>query len=80
MNTRLYHKKQIWTEKRKKPDRKDYKIWKIAMNRLVPNRFLQYTLGKWLHKLHNIEMWSYDIRNKVVTAQIDKIYRIFEKS
>ena len=49
------------------------------MNRLAPDRFLPYALGKWLQKSHNIKMWSYDTRNKNDIAQIDKTYRIFDK-
>ena len=49
------------------------------MSRLVPDRFLPYTLGKWLQKSHNTEIGSFDARNKKVVAQIKKTYLIFKK-
>ena len=50
------------------------------MNRLVPDRFLPYTLGNWLQKSHSTEMWSFDARNEKVIAKINEIYWIFEKA
>ncbi len=49
------------------------------MNRLAPDRFLPYALGKWLQKSHNIKMWSYEKRNKKIITKIEKICKIFEK-
>ena len=59
---------QDYTTKRKsqwrqeKTAEEDYKIWKIAMNRLASDRFLPYTLGKWIQKSHNKEMWTFDAK------------------
>ena len=46
--------------RQEKQPEKDYKIWKTAMRRMVPDRFLPYTLGKWLQKSHNTEMYTFD--------------------
>ena len=55
-----YSTKNQYGYRREEPAEKDYNIWKTAMSRMAPDKFLSYTLGKWLQKSHNTEMWTFD--------------------
>ena len=59
MEYKLILQRKIWMEARR-TSRKDFKIWKTAMNRLAPDSFLLYSLGNWLLKSYNSEMWTFN--------------------
>ena len=66
--------------RKKHLSKKDVKIWKIAMTKLVPDRFLPYTLRNWKQKSHNIQRWSYNEGNGILIFNKQDKFYMFERT